>query len=142
MIIPEILLSTSLISLALFIWTFINQWKWSSRVCERPNTQYKSEGKQSLNISGLQFLYYISISKCPIKRIDNATTLRRIKTRLILLIQWIFYWNIFLVYRSSDRVHNYQMSAFYIFSSSGLIMLCCPCIVELYLKLVCWNIFE
>ena len=44
MIVPEILLSTSLISLVIFIWTFINQWSSTSKVCERPSTQQKSEG--------------------------------------------------------------------------------------------------
>ena len=43
MIIPEILLSTSLISLALFIWTFINQWNSSSETCEI--TLQQSEGR-------------------------------------------------------------------------------------------------
>jgi len=54
MIVPEILLSTSLISLAIFIWTFINQWKSSSHshVCDRSNTRQKSEDTRRKRKSG------------------------------------------------------------------------------------------
>jgi len=52
MIVPEILLSTSLISLVIFIWTFINQWSSTSKVCERPSTQQKSEDTRRKRKSG------------------------------------------------------------------------------------------